>query len=94
MNMKEKVRAEITKSLKLLELKSFNMAALLRGLGIQVGGGISPLPNEVHAAYKRAVLKFHPDRASRGGDIKQQVEAEEKFKLIARMKDKFKLIAP
>jgi curved DNA-binding protein CbpA len=39
-------------------------------------------------------LKFHPDRASRGGDIKQQVEAEEKFKLIARMKDKFKLIAP
>ncbi|KAG7586373.1 Chaperone J-domain superfamily [Arabidopsis thaliana x Arabidopsis arenosa] len=92
MNMKEKVRAEITKSLKLLELKSFNMASLLRGLGIQVGGGINPLPHEVHAAYKRAVLKFHPDRASRG-DIKQQVEAEEKFKLIARMKDKFKLIA-
>jgi DnaJ-class molecular chaperone len=64
------------------------MAALLRGLGITVGGGTSPPPNEVHAAYKRAVLKFHPDRASRG-DIKQQVEAEEKFKLIARMKDKF-----
>ncbi|KAJ0241338.1 Chaperone DnaJ-domain superfamily protein [Hirschfeldia incana] len=87
MNMKEKVRAEITKSLKLLELSCFNMAALLRGLGIPVNGGISPPPQEVHAAYKRAVLKFHPDRAR--GDIKQQVEAEEKFKLIARMKDKF-----
>ncbi|EOA34056.1 hypothetical protein CARUB_v10021556mg [Capsella rubella] len=89
MNMREKVRAEINKSLKQLELGSFNMTSLLRGLGIHVGGGISPLPDEVHAAYKRAVLKFHPDRASRG-DIKQQVEAEEKFKLIARMKDKFK----
>jgi hypothetical protein len=88
MNMKEKVRAEITKSLKILELKCVNMAALLRGLGITVGGGTSPPPNEVHAAYKRAVLKFHPDRASRG-DIKLQVEAEEKFKLIARMKDQF-----
>ncbi|KAJ4874623.1 Chaperone DnaJ-domain superfamily protein [Raphanus sativus] len=87
MNMKEEVRAEITKSLKLLELNCFNMAALLRGLGIPVNGGISPPPQEVHAAYKRAVLKFHPDRAR--GDIKQQVEAEEKFKLIARMKDKF-----
>ncbi|CAN7053598.1 hypothetical protein BRARA_G02847 [Brassica rapa] len=88
MNMKEKVRAEITKTLKVLELGCFNMAALLRGLGIPVKGGISPPPQEVHAAYKRAVLKFHPDRAS-GGDIKQQVEAEETFKLIARMKDKF-----
>ncbi|XP_010415535.1 PREDICTED: scaffold attachment factor B2-like isoform X1 [Camelina sativa] len=88
MNMKEKVRAELTKSLKQLEIRCLNMASLLRGLGIHVGGGTSPLPDEVHAAYKRAVLKFHPDRASRG-DIKQQVEAEEKFKLIVRMKDKF-----
>jgi DnaJ-class molecular chaperone len=41
----------------------------------------------VHAAYKRALLKFHPDRASKT-DIRQQVEAEEKFKLISRMKEK------
>lgn len=47
MNMKEQIRAEITKSLKLLELKSYNMASLLRGLGIPVGGGASPLPQEV-----------------------------------------------
>lgn len=51
MNMKEKVRAEITKTLKLLELKSFSMASLLRGLGIQVGGGIYPLPHEVSPSY-------------------------------------------
>ncbi|KAJ6726483.1 CHAPERONE DNAJ-DOMAIN SUPERFAMILY PROTEIN [Salix purpurea] len=42
----------------------------------------------VHAAYKRALLKFHPDRASKT-DIRRQVEAEEKFKLISRMKEKF-----
>ncbi|CAN0896235.1 hypothetical protein LINGRAHAP2_LOCUS18362 [Linum grandiflorum] len=42
---------------------------------------------QVHAAYKRALLKFHPDRASRT-DIRQQVESEEKFKLISRMKEK------
>ena len=47
MNMKEKVRAEITKTLKVLELGCFNMAALLRGLGIPVKGGISPPPQEV-----------------------------------------------
>lgn len=45
---------------------------------------------QVHAAYKRALLRFHPDRASKT-DIRQQVEAEEKFKLISRMKEKFLL---
>lgn len=43
---------------------------------------------QVRAAYKKALLTFHPDRASRD-DIRQQVEAEEKFKLISRMKEKF-----
>ncbi|KAL0296816.1 UNVERIFIED_CONTAM: hypothetical protein Sradi_6733700 [Sesamum radiatum] len=42
----------------------------------------------VQTAYKRALLTFHPDRASRS-DIRQQVEAEEKFKLINRLKEKF-----
>lgn len=45
---------------------------------------------QVHSAYKRALFRFHPDRASRN-DIRQQVEAEEKFKLISRMKEKFLL---
>ncbi|XP_052185654.1 uncharacterized protein LOC127797122 isoform X2 [Diospyros lotus] len=43
---------------------------------------------KVRAAYKRALLSFHPDRAS-GSDLRQLVEAEEKFKLISRMKEKF-----
>lgn len=88
MNLKEQLRAEVRKELNQLEIKCRDMASLLRGLGIQVGGGFQPQAHEVRAAYKRALLSFHPDRAS-GSDIRQLVEAEEKFKLISRMKDKF-----
>ncbi|KAF3431622.1 hypothetical protein FNV43_RR26353 [Rhamnella rubrinervis] len=88
LNLKEQLRVEIRKELDILEMKCINMPSLLRGLGIQVGNDVLPISPEVHAAYKRAVLKFHPDRASRN-DIREQVEAEEKFKLISRMKDKF-----
>ncbi|CAL0318176.1 unnamed protein product [Lupinus luteus] len=91
MNLKEQVRVEIQKGLSKLENKCMDMASLLRGLGIHVGGGI-PLADEVRAAYKRALLKFHPDRSSKA-DIRGQVEAEEKFKLICRMKDKLSLIS-
>ncbi|KAK7309908.1 hypothetical protein RJT34_07022 [Clitoria ternatea] len=90
MNLKEQLRVEIRKGLSVLEMQCKDMASLLRGLGIQVGGSFNPLPNEVHAAYKRALFKFHPDRASKT-DIRAQVEAEEKFKLISRMKEKFLL---
>lgn len=43
---------------------------------------------QVHVAFKRALLTFHPDRASQS-DIRKQVEAEEKFKLVTRMKEKY-----
>ncbi|KAM7468449.1 hypothetical protein LguiB_016011 [Lonicera macranthoides] len=88
MNLKERLRAEVRKELHKLEVMCSDMASLLRGLGIVVDGGLHPLSQEVRVAYKRALLNFHPDRASQS-DIRQQVEAEEKFKLISRMKDKF-----
>ncbi|GAV79543.1 DnaJ domain-containing protein [Cephalotus follicularis] len=88
MNLKEQLRVEIRNELCKLEMSCIDMASLLRSLGVPVGGGFRPLSHEVHAAYKRALLKFHPDRASTA-DIRQQVEAEEKFKLISRMKEKF-----
>lgn len=90
MNLKELLRAEVRKELSKLELTCLDMASLLRGLGVHVNGGLQPLPNEVRTAYKRALLNFHPDRASQS-DLRQQVEAEEKFKLISRMKEKFLL---
>ncbi|XP_048318538.2 UBA domain-containing protein 7 isoform X1 [Ziziphus jujuba] len=88
LNLKEQLRGEIRKELDRLEMTCIDMTSLLRGLGIQVGSSFLPKSHEVRAAYKRAVLKFHPDRASRS-DIRQQVEAEEKFKLISRMREKF-----
>lgn len=90
LNLKEELRAEIRNQLHELETMCFDMASLLRALGIHVGGGHHPSSNEVQAAYKRACLTFHPDRLSTT-DLRQQVEAEEKFKLISNMKDKFSL---
>lgn len=43
--------------------------------------------SQVNAAYKQALLRFHPDRASRT-DIRKQIEAEETFKMISRLKEK------
>ncbi|CAK8537218.1 unnamed protein product [Lathyrus sativus] len=88
MNMKEQLRGEVLKKLNQLENECSDMTSLLRGLGITVGTSLRPLPNEVHAAYKRAMFKFHPDRASKT-DLREHVEAEEKCKLISRMKEKF-----
>uniref|UniRef100_A0A2K3LJR8 Dentin sialophosphoprotein n=1 Tax=Trifolium pratense TaxID=57577 RepID=A0A2K3LJR8_TRIPR len=89
MNTKDKLRVEILKiRLSQLERRSTDMTSLLRGLGINVGESLRPSPNEVHAAYKKAILKFHPDRASKT-DINKQVEAEETFKLLSVLKKKF-----
>ncbi|KAH7660622.1 DnaJ domain-containing protein [Dioscorea alata] len=86
-NLKEQYRAEVRKELEQMETRYRDLASLLRGLGIHVRGGQFPLPHEVHSAYKQALLRYHPDRASRT-DLRGQVEAEETFKLISRCKEK------
>ncbi|KAF9624444.1 hypothetical protein IFM89_011452 [Coptis chinensis] len=86
-NLKDQLRAEVRKELHRMELVYTDMVSLLRALGIRVGTGFCPSSREVNAAYKQALLKFHPDRASRT-DVRQQVEAEEKFKLVSRLKEK------
>ncbi|CAH9123997.1 unnamed protein product [Cuscuta epithymum] len=88
MNTKDVIRNQVRRELSKIEATCHDMVSLLQGLGIVVGSSPSPLLNEVRTAYKKALLTFHPDRASRG-DIRQQVEAEEKFKLISRMKEKY-----
>ena len=45
--MKEHLRAEVRKELEKIELRYRDMASLLRGLGIRVGGGPYPMPREV-----------------------------------------------
>ncbi|XP_055809868.1 uncharacterized protein LOC129880057 [Solanum dulcamara] len=84
MSLKEQLRVEVQKELSKIEMTCHNMASVLCGLGITVGDGTS---HEVRVAYKKALLKFHTDTSQ--SDIRQQVEAEEKFKLISRMKDKY-----
>lgn len=91
LNLKELIRAEVRKELNQLETTCHDMASLLRLLGIDIGGWPNPLPQQVQTAYKRALLTFHPDRALQS-DIRRQVEAEEKFKLINRLKEKFPLL--
>ncbi|ERN17784.1 hypothetical protein AMTR_s00047p00145320 [Amborella trichopoda] len=86
-NLKEQLRVEVRRELDKLEFQYRDMASLLRGLGIMVGGGLRPMLHEVQAAYKQALLRFHPDRASKRNP-RQMVEAEETFKLISRLKDK------
>lgn len=89
MNTKDELRVEIKKKLNHLENRCIDMTSLLRGLGVNVGASLrQPTQKEVHTAYKHAMLKFHPDRASKT-DIREQVEAEETCKLISRMKEKF-----
>ncbi|XP_075481904.1 uncharacterized protein LOC142522417 [Primulina tabacum] len=88
MNLKEVIRAKVRKELSKLEMACQNMASLLHSFGIQMEGWPNPSPQEVQTAYKKALLALHPDRALRS-DIHQQVEAEEKFKLMNRFKEKF-----
>uniref|UniRef100_A0A0E0KJ50 J domain-containing protein n=1 Tax=Oryza punctata TaxID=4537 RepID=A0A0E0KJ50_ORYPU len=79
--LKEKYRGVVRFELENMERRYIDMASILRALGIAVEGG------EVKAAYKQALLKFHPDRVSRS-DMYQQVKAEETFKFISRLKEK------
>ncbi|KAI3498012.1 hypothetical protein L1887_33701 [Cichorium endivia] len=87
MKLKEIYRTKVQHDLKNLEMTCHDMASLLLGLGILVDNGSYVSSHQIRAAYKRALLRFHPDRAS-GSDMHQQVEDEEKFKLISRMRDK------
>jgi len=92
MDLKEQFRGQITSELEEIASSCKDMASLLRRLGIPVGGGNFPSSQQVNAAYKQALLRFHPDRASKAG-LQRQVEAEETFKMISRLKDTLPLSA-
>lgn len=86
MELKDQLRGQVRAELEQVTSQCKDMASLLRHLGIPVEGGAFPFPQQVNAAYKQALLRFHPDRASKRG-LRQQVQAEETFKLISRLKD-------
>lgn len=82
---KEQVRGQVRAELEGVAATCKDMATLLRRLGVPVDGGILPTTQQVSAAYKKALLRFHPDRMAKSEPL-HQVEAEETFKLISRMK--------
>ncbi|XP_024391154.1 uncharacterized protein [Physcomitrium patens] len=88
MGMKDQLRGQVQANLERLASECRDMASLLRRLQIPVEGGKFPTQQQVNAAYKKALLRFHPDRTSAiaQGDPQRLVEAEETFKLITRMK--------
>lgn len=47
MSLKEALRAEVRKDLEKMEKSYTDMASILRGLGISVGGGSYPMLSEV-----------------------------------------------
>ncbi|PWA82139.1 hypothetical protein CTI12_AA182750 [Artemisia annua] len=82
-NLKEQYRIEVIERLTRLEKRSIDLRSFLAGIDMY----IPPDDYEFRKAYKQAVLRFHPDRAPKD-DFRKQVEAEETFKIIQRMKDK------
>lgn len=92
---KDDVRGRIQSELEDIAAVCKDMASLLRSLQVEVDGGGSPSVQQVNAAYKRALLQFHPDRvaALAKTDPLHQVEAEETFKLISKMKTTLQPVA-
>lgn len=92
---KEQVRDRIQSELERVAATCRDMATLLRQLGVSVEGGPFATTQQVTAAYKKALFRFHPDRAAAlaKSDPAHQVEAEEKFKLVSRMKGVLPLVS-
>lgn len=59
MNLKDQLRAEVRRELNRLETTCTDMASLLRGLGIHVGGGSHPSSDEVSYTGKQSVLYLY-----------------------------------
>ena len=58
-----------------------DLPAVLRRLGVGVEGGLAPSRRQVYAAYRKALLQYHPDRVS-ARTLGHRLVAEEAFKAI------------
>lgn len=61
--------------------KAVSLPGVLRRLGVPVPGGHTPSRRQVTAAYRKALLQYHPDRVS-GKPLGLRLVAEEAFKAI------------
>eukprot|EP00873_Tetraselmis_striata_P000127 jgi/Tetstr1/420391/TSEL_011507.t1 len=65
---------------------------VLQVLGVPCEGGARPSNEQLLRALRTALIRHHPDRQVRSGDgsIKSEVEAEEVFKLLVRLRDELR----
>lgn len=80
----ERIKDEIHKQLH-QKYQRCDVCATMQALGINVAGGTE---QDVRKAYKKAALKFHPDR-NRQADLRTQVHAEVAWGLISSKYDAF-----
>jgi hypothetical protein len=82
---RDRLRAAVRADLAQREAGCATLADLLRALGVTVEGGGAPTAQQLASAYKRALLRYHPDRAAtRAADERERVHAEEVFKLVTQ----------
>ena len=65
-----------------VKVRDMNLAETLECFGIEVDGGAHANAKQLRRAYRKAFLKFHPDR-QRDGELHARIAAEETFKIIA-----------
>ena len=61
-------------------VKNLSLGETLEVFGVEVKDKKST--NELRKAYRKAMLKFHPDRLARSGSLQDKVNGEEIFKII------------
>jgi len=61
-------------------VKNLSLGETLEVFGVEVKDKKST--NELRKAYRKAMLKFHPDRFARGSSLQDRVNGEEIFKII------------
>ena len=64
------------------KVREMNLAETLECFGVDVEGGAHANAKQLRRAYRKALLKFHPDR-QRAGELHARIAAEETFKIIA-----------
>ncbi|CAI5966814.1 unnamed protein product, partial [Closterium sp. NIES-65] len=95
--LKEQLRASVHTDLAKRMAGCRDFASVLDKIGIKVDGMPQPSTQQVEASFKKALLRYHPDRMARlgaGADVRKQVEAEETFKMMLEKKKTLPLVAP
>ena len=65
------------------KVASLNLAETLECFGVAVEGGAHANAKQLRSAYRKALLRFHPDRQG-AKELRERVAAEERFKILSQ----------